>query len=825
MLSPERWEMVERIFHLAEALPPGQYAAFVESQCGGDQEVRTEVLSLLEAGERSDPSVEGLGAQVAADWAGTLERVLVGRLVDGYRVEALLGAGGMGETYLAEDTALKRPVVLKFLPLTVSNDVRRVQRFIAEARTASALNHPGIVTVYGFGIFEGHRYIATEFIDGDTVRKRIQAGSIPLHAALDIAIQTAAALNAAHCAGIIHRDIKPENIMVRRDGLIKLIDFGIALPSGSDDGRKSLTRAGEILGTLDYMAPEQAAGAHVDARADLYGLTVVLHEMLTGQLPREMGGPPKLAGGSQAGIVRLMRRGLATDPANRPRTAAELQRELEDLRGRSRKPYIRSRWIAMAAPAVLACGLIAYRWWPAARTPGITSLIVMPLKSLGSPDQGHLSDGMEEAIITRLNPLPRLRVPPAAAIRSNEDPFDAARRLGVEAVLTGSVQRSGDRLRVSVQLSRAADHSQIWSWQYDEDFNGIFNIQDDIAERVAGSLAQQLSPNDRQNLTRHPNRNSQAYDLYLRGRDQWALRTPASIRTAIQMFEQAIAIEPTFALAQAGLADSYNLSVSEIPPLTRGPLAKAAALRAIALDPQSSEAHTALAFALYKFEWKWGEADREFRHAIELNPHYALAHHWYGEFLKMLQRHDESAAQFRLALEDDPFSIPIRWDFVLSLLDAGRVAEARTIVDQCKAIDPNAVRTLRAEGSVLAAEGHPEEAMEARLRSELVSGEPEQQVNADRAAYRAGGERAVDRLLVTNILASMKPGAGQPRFAASALSECYARLRDPDQTLKWLGRAADLREDAVLLLRTRLYDFLRGDPRFIALERRVGLVR
>ena len=334
MLTPERWQLVERVFHEAVFRSADQRAAFVESSCGGDEELKREVLSLLEADSQERGVDESLAAHIAADLVGTLSHALIGRMVDGYRVRKLLGFGGMGETYLGDDTALGRPVVLKFLPSAFGSDSRRVWRFVEEARAASALNHPGIITVYGTGIFEGHRYIATEFIDGETVRDRLAKGPFPAVSAFDIAIQAAIALGAAHDAGIIHRDIKPENIMIRRDGYVKIIDFGLAKPIESGQtGTRGVTRAGEVLGTVDYMAPEQASGGVVDARADLYSLTVVFYEMLTGELPRELGG------GRGSGVSRkvsppvlqLIRRGVATDPAKRHATAVELRSELEQF--------------------------------------------------------------------------------------------------------------------------------------------------------------------------------------------------------------------------------------------------------------------------------------------------------------------------------------------------------------------------------------------------------------------------------------------------------------------------------------------------------------
>ena len=763
-----------------------------------------------------------MAMQIAADWSRSATPPLLGRQVDGYQVEALLGAGGMGVTYLAEDAALGRNVALKILPPEFGADERRVRRFIEEARAASALNHPGILTVYGTGKFEGQRYIATEFIDGETLRKRLQGAPLTPPEALNIAAQIAAALSAAHAAGIIHRDIKPENIMIRKDGYVKIIDFGLARPVESSGGNaRGLTRPGEALGTFDYMAPEQASGETVDGRADIYSLSVVLYEMLTGELPRELGA----SSGSHARmlpppIFRLVRRGLASDPAKRMRTAGEYQQELEALRARTGTSHRRVFWSGAVA-ALLAAALGAYLVQHAWRSSGaVKSLAVMPLRGLGQAGEAHLEAGMAEAIATRLSALPQLRIPPEAAIKPNEDPFDAARRLGVDAVLTGSVQRSDDRLRVTARLSRARDRAQIWAEQYDERFTDIFAIQDAIAEKVAASLGASTTATDRKALTQHASQSSEAYDLYLRAREQWARRTPASIRTAIRMYQQAISIEPDFALAFAGLADSYNLAVSGMSPQTRAPLARAAAERALSLDPQSAEAHTAMAFLEYKFEWKWQESDREFQRAIELNPRYALAHHWYGESLKLQMRHAESISEFRKAVEADPFSIPIRYDFILALVNARKLDEANSILRESSAIDPAAPRVFAAQSEILGAEGKTAESVNAWLYSQVLAGRPEAEVDAMRMAYKTGGWRGLYEKRL-ELLVAKNRATPLPELA-SDMCEVYAALEDRPQTLSWLKKAADLHEDAPLLMMTRQYDFLRQAPDFQALERKVG---
>jgi eukaryotic-like serine/threonine-protein kinase len=841
VLNPERWQLVERIFHEALARPAVERTAFLETSCAGDDGLKQEVASLLDFADRleADPGKDGapgaLAAAVAAEWAGASGQAMVGREVGGYVVKSLIGTGGMGETYLAEDVSLGRRVALKFLPRAFSTDAIRVQRFIEEARAASALNHPGILTVYATGECEGQRYIATEFIEGETLRKRLAKGPLAPAAAMEIAIQAAEALATAHRAGIIHRDIKPENIMIRPDGYVKIIDFGLAKPVESGEGRqRALSRVGDVMGTIDYMAPEQAAGATVDARADVYSLTVVFYEMLTGELPRELGSG---SGGGKTGrpspaTRRLIRRGLASDPDKRLQTAAEFLSGLEELRGRISRPRRWWWWSAIAAMLLVAM-VAGYRWWSARHAASeFHSLLVMPLRPLGGSDQSHLEEGMSEAMITRLGSLRNLRVTSGASLKPGDNPFEAAKRLGLDAILTGSVQRSGDRLRVTAQLSRTANREQIWAGQYDEVFTSIFSIQDSIAEKVATSLVSGITASDRALLERHETQNSEAYDIYLRARQQWDMRTPPAIRAAIDMYRRAIAIEPDFALAYAGLADSYNLAASGMAPLTRGPLARAAAERALEIDPQSAEAHTALAFQDYKFEWKWDEADREFRRAIALNPHYALAHHWYGEMLKLEMRHEESIAQFRSAVEADPFSVPIRYDFILALLNAGRVAEARGVLDETKAIDPAAERVYRAEAEVLEAEGKLKESVEAGFHAELLAGKAhaptglaESEIEALRAAYRRGGIAALNQRRVDLLLARLKPGTNAPSRMATDLSDAYARLGDRKGTLRWLEEAVRLHEDEALLIMTHRFDFLRQDPELIGIEKRVGFIR
>ena len=534
-MDQQQWQLIERLFHEALDYSWADRQAFLDASCP-DREIRLQVESLL--AESGDDRLTPMAAAVAADWAAaTDDTPIVGCDIGGYRILSLIAAGGMGEVYLADDPSLGRKVALKLLPHAYVIDPDRVRRFSDEARAASALNHPGILTVYQVGECDGRRFIATEYVDGETVRERLARGPLPADEATAIAIQAAGALRAAHDAGIVHRDIKPENLMVRRDGYVKVLDFGVAklmpqdaIPSGDNGWR---TRAGAVLGTRDYMAPEQAMGGEVDGRADIYSLCVVLHEMLTGTRPRASTSPgdarPPVV---PAPLARILSRGLALDPAARYASVADLRRELERARPsvmrhpRSWRPVA----IAGAAAAIVAAIAVAgatIRARLVARDSRVHSVAVLPFRSLDrARDEAYLELGMADAIITRLGAQDRLSVPPTAAVRGTADPFDAGRRLGVDAVLTGTLQRSGDRLRVTVQLSRVDDRAQIWAGRFDEQLTDDFAVQDSIARRIADDLVREVSPTDRIALPRRDTGTIEAHEL----RPDFSPRCPARRR-------------------------------------------------------------------------------------------------------------------------------------------------------------------------------------------------------------------------------------------------------------------------------------------------------
>ena len=513
--------------------------------------------------------------------------------------------------------------------------------------------------------------------------------------------------------------------------------------------------------------------------------------------------------------------------------AATLVGEAQGGRGAQRPERVgarRARWWVVAACVV--AGATAFSYWirqvPAVTAGGVRSLVVMPFRAITpSSDQAYLETGMADALAARLGGVGHLRVPPTAAVRSREEPFDAGRRLTVDAVLTGSVQRSGDKLRVTAQLSRVGDGGQLWAGRFDERFTDIFTVQDAIAERIAARLLTDLSAGDRVALKRRDTTNTEAYEFYLRAREQWSRRTPESVRTAIRLYEKATAIDPQFARAHAGLADCYNLTHSGIPASVRFPLAKAAAQKAIALDPRSAEAHTSLAFQLYKFEWQWEESQREFRKAIALNPDYTLAHHWYAELLGRLGHDREAMQEFEKALALAPDSVAIRVDIALTLMRARRPSEAWPVLVEARDLDPSSGRVATVMSKVLAAMGKQDESLEYLWRGMLLQTVPESQVDELRQAYHTGGGNALKAKVIEQLLDQLartgspsKPGAG----IASRLAWAYADAGNRERTLFWLTKATDLHEDGPIDTKTEsVYDFLRGDTGFKAIQRRVGL--
>jgi serine/threonine protein kinase/TolB-like protein len=842
LLSPERWQIVERVFHEALSYPADERERFLDSSCAGDTEIRHEVESLL-ASESASAGRESLAARVAADWAseyGTSD--LVGRDIGEYHVASMLGAGGMGEVYLAEDATLGRKVALKLLPLQFVADPGRVRRFTEEARAASALNHPNIITVHHIGEFEGRRYIATEFIDGETLRARIARGPLPPDAALDIALQAARALAAAHDADIVHRDIKPENIMIRRDGYVKVLDFGlaklapgellsgVALAAGAGASR---TRAGAVLGTLRYMAPEQAAGGGVDARADLFSLSIVLLEMLTGRIPDDAEAPEGMSGIPEQ-VAAILRRGLATDPDGRFASALEMSEALARARASLASMPTRT-WrplsVAGGAVAIVALLLVAGyldvfgpgRETSATATPDAT-LAVLPFRtaSLSAEDQ-YLGLSLADAIITQLGGLPGLRVRPTSAIRSltdDADPVTTGRRLRAGSVLDGMIQRQGDRVRVTVNLLDVDTGTTRWSSRMDEPFSDLFALQDAVSQQVANALLDRMSATDQASLAARQTRDPEAYRLYLQGQYYLTKTSPEDLQRSLSYFKKAIGRDPRYARAHAGAASAYRvmgLSINTGADVTTMmPLARQEALAALAIDDALPEAHFVLGSVAFHYDWDWKRADESLTRALALSPNFAEGHRLYGWFLLAMRDYTGSITELTRAKELDPTSQLTSENLAWALDLAGRTEDALEELKTAAALNPAVARPhFRAMG-IFERRRRFAEALQARKAGLVAAGNA---AEADRVQqiYDAGGHIALFEDQARAFDASANPDC-----MGAAWANLFLDRRDT--SLKFLERCYEEKNTAMPFLSAEgTFDSLRGDARYVALLQRVGV--
>jgi TolB-like protein/Tfp pilus assembly protein PilF len=850
-----RWGRITDIYHATVARPPEERASFLGEECHGDESLRKQVEAMVKSHERSGNFIESPAFAVAPELLiDEPTGDLIGQLIGHYRIESLLGVGGMGEVYLARDELLGRKVALKLLPGHLTEDETQLNRLTTEARTASALNHPNILTVHEIGTDGNRHFIATEFIEGITLRVLLARGRINLHDALEIALQVASALEAAHETGVVHRDIKPENIMLRPDGYAKVLDFGIAKLAEQQpvsDLHKVVittlrqTRPGLVMGTAQYMSPEQARGQAADARSDIWSLGVVLYEMVGGIPPFSGATPsdcvasilkmelPRLSGvlsGVPVKLQSIVQKALRKNKDERYQTIKEMLSDLRSLKGdleaegssrpafRKIKRRKRAAGLALAA-AMLAAAAVAYHFYFAtpATLPNGKSIAVLPFVDLSQArDQEYLCDGIQEEILNRLSKIADLKVISRTSTqryKSAREKLPAmARQLGAAHILEGTVQRAEDQVRIHVQLIDARNDSHLWAEKYDRKLTDVFGVESEIAKAIADSLGARLSGLEQRAIATRPTENAAAHQLYLQGTYFSNKRTGADLRTATEYFQAAIRKDPKYAAAYAGLADAFTLlSLWGGDPADTMPQAKAAARKAIELDETLPESHNSLGLVLALHDFDFAQSQKEFERAIELNPNYATAHHQFGNVnLSMIGEFDRAIAEGNRAVELDPLSLIINTDLGQDFMLARRYDEAIEQLRKTLAMDPQFYYARWTLGECLQMKGQLTEAMGEYQKAAEITDDP-----VVMALLAQGYAKMGQRDKALDLLGQLEQLAKHRHVGPFTFALVHVALDETEKTIDDLERAYRERDPNIVGVKVEpLLDPLRGHPRF-----------
>jgi serine/threonine-protein kinase len=821
---------------------------------------------------------------------------MIGETVTHYRIVEKIGEGGMGVVYRGEDIRLGRPVAVKFLSPKLVQDPLAVERFQREARAASSLNHPHIAAIYDIGKHNDLPFLVMELLDGSTLRRRCSGMALPIDTVLEIGVQVADALDAAHTAGIVHRDIKSANIFVTERGQVKMLDFGLAKLSEtravvvSDQFAQTTlapapaqaTETGQTMGTPTYMSPEQARGEAIDRRTDLFSFGVVLYEMATGREPftgrthalifdailrQSPTRPSEINPHVPAELDHIIFKALEKDRELRYQTAAELRADLRRLKresdaarsapdrasapqtvvapattaapppvptpsagtgtapvGASGAWATRPRLLGGAAAAAVVVAAIAAYVMSGGGTTTIDSVAVLPFSVVGSSaeETEYLTDGLTETLINGLAQLPNLRVSARSIVfrykGQNIDAQEVGRTLDVTAVVTGRVGLRSDRIVIQTELMDVGTGTQLWGAQYNRPPADLVVVQEEIAEEILQTLQPRISGEERRRVTRRYTDNAEAFQLYLQGRYHWNKGTIDGYKRAIDYFQQAIGKDPNYALAHAGLADSYLLLGSYWVETL--PEAKAAAEQALAIDASLAEAHVALGSIKLLLDWDWPAAARAFEHALVLNPSLALAHNQHAMYLATLGRVPDALAEVRRALELDPLSPIINSDLGRYLMYAGQYSEAIAQFRKTLEFDANSVAARRGLGLAYSYSGqHAEAAAELERALQLSERSPLILGDLGAAHARAGARGAADK-----ILADLTAMADQQYVPSSSHAVIHAALGDRARALDWLEKAHGEHDFAITQITVAPWtQSLRAEPRFVDLVNRLGL--
>jgi len=863
-MEVERWRHIEQLYHQALERSLPERDSFLAIACDGDECLRDEVESLLRLNSKADQFMEmpalGIAAQLLSN--ETFPDAIGSKLAH-YDILEKLGSGGMGVVYKARDEHLHRFVAVKVLPETFANDSERLKRFEREARSASALNHPNVITIYDVAHVHSAPYIVMEFVEGQTLRQMISTGPLPMTVVMRLAEQLAEGLSRVHAAGLIHRDLKPENVMVRHDGLAKILDFGLAkiIPSIDDPSEPQTmsdkTHSG-LVGTLSYIAPEQILRQPVDFRADQFSLGCILYEMATGKcafrratpiqtlssIVREEVQPLRdLRNDSPIQLCRVVQRCLSKDPGERYQSTQDLARELGEMRVaqleltglKTESPARRARYLAaIMVVLVTVAGIAMNRVLRVHPSDGhsrqVKSLAVMPLENLSRAEQdGYLADGMTEELITvigrTISPLKVISRDTMMRYKEvRKGVSEIASELAVDAVLEGSVLLAGQRVRISERLIHGKTQEVLWANSYDGDTEDVLTLQRQVARDVAHEINIKSTPEEESRPALSEKVNSEAHWDYLVGLYHYNNRfrgNAEELRKSTEFFDHAIQKDPNYAPAYAARADSYIVQSQWgiLLPSDAYPAAKEDVMTSLRLDGGRGEPHASLGRILTNYDWNWVQAEAEFKRAIQLSPSYSEAYLWYSQLLSYTGRHDEARDLIQQALERDRLSLPLNMSLGFALYMARRYELSIQQYQRALDLDSDSAQTVIGLGEAYEMAGKYQQAFEEYQKWARNGGMPKSRISKLELAYKTSGIRGYWQKRLEMEIEDEKSG----EIWTYEMASLYARVGNTQQALIWLEKAYQEHQDRVSGLKVDpVFDSLRSHSKFVDLIRRLG---
>jgi len=742
---------------------------------------------------------------------------MIGKIISHYKILEKLGEGGMGVVYKAQDTKLKRTVALKFLPPELTRDPEAKERFVHEAQAAGALDHPNICTIYEIDEIEDEQmFISMAYYEGETLKKKIEREPLKIEEAIDIAVQVAQGLAKAHEQGILHRDIKPANVMITKDGLAKIVDFGLAKLAG----QTKITKTGTTLGTIAYISPEQARGEEVDHRTDIWSLGVVLYEMLTGKLPFK-------GDYDQAVIYSILNEEPDPILESRPDVPVELNLIVKKtLAKKPDKRYHQTSEILDDLKSLQGKFVSKLKKEQSMDTERTSSIAVLPFVNMSpDPENEYFGDGLAEELINALTQLKRLHVAArtsAFRFRGREtDIREIGQQLNVSTILEGSVRKAGNRLRITAQLINIADGYHLWSERYDREMEDIFTIQDEITAAIIDQLKVRLVKKEGEPLVKRYTENLEAYSLYLKGRYYWNSLTPEGWEKSFECYQKAIEIDPNYALAYVGLS-IWHQSLAfwgDVPPSQAVPKSREFAQKAIELDDSISDAHNSLAVVYAAYDWNWSAADREFKRTIELDPTNALGYTNYALILTNWKRFEEALVYARRAQKLDPLSSMINTWTSMILMYAGQYEEAVEGLQQVIARDPGFWQPHLWLCFAFISGSMFEEAISAGEKAVELSGGASIAKAVLACAYFLSARSKKGEELLENL----QERSQSTYVPATFFVWIYSARNDMDKAFRWLQKAAKEHDPWVCWYGISPNALRADDPRFDALLKKIGL--